>query len=210
MTMQALSEATFEHVLERAMRVAGQVFRSPLGAHTCEDVVGDFILKQIRKGRNLEEITEMLSGPKLHRYLTNVKNDIVRWEQAVKRGSNTPAVCFEEVEPIIHSLFARRGLSPLMESQEADHVYGLNTGDPELDLIRKERDAEMDNFLHQLSGKVALSDIQKAILDLDRKGLTNEEIARELRTDVKTVYSRRSEAHRKLAAAARRMIKPGK
>jgi len=211
MTMEVPVEITFETILEQALNTAGRVFRNPLGAHTHEDVVGDFILNQVRRGRSLEEISAMLSGPRLYKYLTNVKNDIVRWERAVKRGSDAPSVSFEEAEPILYELLARRGSSQSMESpEETNPVFGTAIGDPELDLIRKEKDAQMKSFLHKLLDTVPLSDIQKAILDFDRKGLTSGEIARELRTDVKIVYSRRSEALRKLAAAAKRMIKPGK
>jgi DNA-binding CsgD family transcriptional regulator len=211
MTTDVLSEITFEQIVGRAVHAAARVFRTPLGAHTSEDVVGDFILKQVRGGRSLEEIAAMLSGPKLYTYLTNVKNDIVRWERAVKRGSDTPPVSFEEAEPILFEILSRRGLSRLTESpEEAEPVFGITGSDPEMDLIRKERDAEMKSFLHHLFDKVPLSDIQKAILDFDQKGLTNEAIARELGTDVKTLYARRSEAHRKLATAAKRLIKPEK
>lgn len=211
MTTSVPSEVTFEQRVERANLVASRLLRSPFGAHTCEDVVSAFIEKQIRRGKSLQEIEAMLSSPKIHKYLTNSKNDIVRWEKAVKRGSDNPPVSFEEAEPILWGLLAKRGAGRSPESfDETDIPYGITTGDPESEVIRRERDAEMKSILTHLLEKVRLSDVQLEILKLDQKGFTNEEIARELGIDVAIVYTRRSEAHRKLAAAAKRLMRNAK
>ena len=208
MSTSVPSEVTFQESMERANLVASRLLRSPLGAHTSEDVVSAFIEKQLKSGKSLQDIEAMISSPKIYTYLANVKNDFVRWEQAVKRGSDSSVVSFEEAEPIIWDLLAKRGLSRMPESpDDTEPACGITTGDPELELIRKERDAEMKSFLQLLLDRVSLSGIQKAIVDLDQRGLTNEEIAHEVGTDVDTVYSRRSEAHRKLASAAKRLIK---
>lgn len=209
MSTSVPSAATFEEGVKRANRVAGFVLRVPLGMHTSEDVVSAFIEKQIKAGRTLGEIEAMLSGPKIHKYLTNMKNDIVRLEQAFKRGSDAPRVSFDEAEPILWEIL--EGSGTVRPPDVTDEIeFGAETDNPEAVLVRKEKDTEMRNFLARLLEKVNLSALQARIIELDQKGFTNEEIAREVGVDVKTVYSRRSEAHRKLASAAKRMIQHGK
>jgi len=61
----------------------------------------------------------------------------------------------------------------------------------------------MKDLLTRLIEKVELSETQIEILKLDRRGYSSKRIARELGIDVDAVYARRSEALRKLAAAAR-------
>jgi DNA-directed RNA polymerase specialized sigma24 family protein len=182
------SALTFEQSLEHANRLASHLLRSPLGAHTSEDVVSRFIEKQLRAGKSEAEIKEMLDKPGLYRRLDHIKNDIFRWETAKKRGSREPRVSFEAAEPI---------LSETMD-------------DPESEMIRKEDFAHMNDILNRLIAKADLSETQQKILYLDREGFTSEEIARALGVEVEVVYSRRSEAVRKLALAAARYMSKDK
>jgi DNA-directed RNA polymerase specialized sigma24 family protein len=181
MTTNDLSELTFQEIVDRANRVAGSVLRSHLGANTSEDVVSMLIEKGLRAGKNEREIQEMLQQPGLHRRLTNAKNDIFRWETAKKRGSREPRVSFDEAEPILRET---------MESPESEY-------------IRKEGFARMNELLKRLIEKAALSETQSRILSLDLEGFTSEEIAHTLHIEVDAVYARRSEAMRKLVAAAK-------
>jgi DNA-directed RNA polymerase specialized sigma24 family protein len=188
MTTAVSPELNFYQSLERANRLASYVLRSPLGAHTSEDVVSRLIEKALRAGKSEAEIKAILDKPGLYRRLDQAKNDIFRWETAKKRGSREPRVSFEEAEPI------------LSETVE----------DPESEMIRKEEVAHMNDVLNRLIAKADLSETQLMILHLDREGFTNEEIARALGIEVEIVYSRRSEAVRKLALAAARYISKDK
>jgi DNA-directed RNA polymerase specialized sigma24 family protein len=178
-------EITFQQSVERAYHTAGYLLRTHLGAHTSEDVVSILIEKEIRMGKSLAEIQEILSGPGIYSRLKNVKNDIFRWETAVKRGRGQPSVSFEDAEPFV----------------------GSSTDGPETKLIQKEDLARMNDLLSRLFEKVELSETQTKILQLDLQGWSSQRIARDLGIDVDTVYARRSEALRKLASAARRLYK---
>lgn len=188
MTTTDQIELTFQQSMERAYRTAGYLLRTHLGAHTSEDVVSVLIEKELRMGKSLSEIQEILSGPGMYSRLKNVKNDIFRWETAVKRGRGQPSVSFEDAEPFVGSV----------------------TDGPETELIQKEDIARMNDLLSRLFEKVELSDTQTKILQLDRQGWSSRRIARELGIDVDTVYARRSEAIRKLASAARHLYKNNK
>ena len=177
-------EITFLQSMERANHAAARLLRSPLGAHTSEDVVSLLIEKELKAGKSLSEIQQMLDSPGMYRCLANVKNDIFRWETAAKRGRGQPPVSFEYAEPFLRT----------------------TTDDPESELIRKENVAHMKDLMTRLFEKVDLSETQLKILNLDRRGWSNKRIARELHMDVKAVYARRSEALRKLAAAARHLF----
>lgn len=176
-------EMTFQQSLARAYQVAASLLRSHLGAHTSEDVVSLLIEKELKMGKSLSEIQEMLSGPGMYRRLANVKNDIFRWETAVKRGNGQPAVSYEDAEPFL----------------------GTTTDDPESALIRKEDFMHKQDVLTRLIEKVELSETQIEILNLDRRGYSSKRIAQELRIDVDAVYARRSEALRKLVSAAKQL-----
>ena len=126
MTIVDPFEITFRQSVERANKVAGRLLRSPLGAHTSEDVVGDFIETQLRRAKSLPEIQEMLSGSGIYSYLTNVKNDIYRWETAAKRGSGESVVFLDDAEPF---------LGTTGNEDEVDPIFGTST--PESVLIRK-------------------------------------------------------------------------
>lgn len=170
--------------IEHANQVAGQVLRSHLGAYTPEDVVGIFIQKQVSRGKDQAAIREMLSSPRLYQYLQNVKTDCYRRENAAKRTSGR-AASFEEVESI---------------------CGGPAQDNPEAALIRKESETEAKNVLEKLFEGLRLSETQLEILELDRRGFTTPEIAARLRTSVDVIYSRRSEAMRRLARKARRLL----
>jgi DNA-binding CsgD family transcriptional regulator len=188
MTTTDPSEIDFLQSLERANRMAGPLLRAPLGAHTSEDIVSALIEKELKMGKSLTEIQDMLNGPRMRRRLVNVKNDIFRWETALKRGDGQASVSFEDAEPFL----------------------GTDTDDPESELIRKEDSAHMTDILNRLLEKVELSETQIEILKLDRKGYSSKQIARELGMEVDAVYARRSEALRKLAAAARQLSRTRK
>ena len=200
-------ESKFLQSVERARRVAAGLLRSPLGAHTCDDVVSTFIEKELKAGKSEDEIVELLNSPSLYRLLENVKNDIFRWETAGKRGGGQPSVSLEDME-----LFLSR---PTDDPETIRGYAGLGglvflstpMDDPELALIRKEGSAHMNDVLSRLIGKASLSETQLAILNLDRQGYSSEEVARALGMDIDVVYARRSEAMRKLIAAARHMTR---
>lgn len=185
MTTNEVFAVCFQDSIDRANRVASRVLRSHLGAHTHEDVVSALIEKEVRAGKSESEIQALLNKPGLYRRLSNIKNDIFRWETAKKRGSREPLVSFEEAEPF---------LGETMET-------------PEFELIWKEECAHMNDLLNRLIKKAELSDTQLKIFQLDREGYTSEEIAAQLQVDVNTVYARRSEAVRKLAQVARHISK---
>ncbi len=198
MTIADPFEITFQQSLEHAMQVASRLLRTPLGAHTSEDVVSAFIEKELRKGKSLSEIKETLNDSGIYRRLTNIKNDIFSWETAAKRGKGLPCESFEEEVPHFKTI---------MDEPESDLFLGTITGNPEMELIRKEEFSMMKNILTRLLEMVELSETQKQILNLDQRGFSNKLIARELGIDVEAVYARRSEALRKLAAAARHISK---
>jgi DNA-binding CsgD family transcriptional regulator len=179
-------EIKFLQSMERARRVAARLLRYPLGAHTCEDVVSIFIEKELKAGKSEEEILVLLNSRGLCRLLANVKNDIFRWETAIKRGRGQPSVSLEGVELFLST----------------------PTDDPESAMIWKEGCAHMNDVLTRLIEKAGLSETQLEILNLDRQGYSSEEVARALGMDVEVVYARRSEAMRKLIAAARHMTGP--
>ena len=185
MTTTEVFAVSFQDSLDRANRVASSVLRSHLGAHTHEDVVSALIEKEVKAGKNESEIQDVLSKPGLYSRLSNIKNDIFRWETAKKRGSREPLVSFEDAEPILRETMAN----------------------PEFEVIWKEECAFMNDLLTRLIKKAELSETQLKILQLDREGYTSEEIAAELQVDVNTVYTRRSETVRKLAQAARHIAK---
>ena len=185
MTTTDLSEVTFQQSYEHAKKIASHLLRSSLGVHTSEDVLCNFIEKELRRGQSLTEIMKTLNSPGIYRRLANTKNDIFDWETAIKRGSGQTPVSYEDAQPIL----------------------GTITGNPELELIRKEEFSMKKNILAMLIGKVKLSDTQEAILKLDQKGYSNKRIARELGIKVEAVYARRSEALCKLAKAARHLSK---
>lgn len=180
MTTPQSFETTFEKSLSRAYRLASQRLRSPLGGHTSEDVVSVLIEKALRQGKRESEIQELLSGPHLYRLLDNAKNDIYRSETAVKRGRGESVMPYEDAEPFLVTLW----------------------DDPELELVRKEDAAHMNDVLARLFEEAELSETQLEILRLDLRGWSNKQIAHHLGMPVNAVYSRRSEALRKLAAAA--------
>jgi len=188
MTTANPSDMTFEKSLARAYHLAGGLLRSALGAHTSEDVVSTLIEKELKLGNSLEEIREMLSGPGVYRRLSNTKNDIYRWESAAKRGSGEPPVSFEDAEAFLPT----------------------TADDPETELIEKEDFAHMKDILARLFEKVELSKTQMEILKLDQRGYSSKRIARKLGIDVAAVYARRSEALRRLAAAASQLSNPKK
>ena len=188
MTLADPLETPFEQTLERANQMAGRLLRLNLGAHTSEDVVSTFIEKELRRGKSLPEIQEVLSSPGAYRRLENVKNDIFRWETAVKRGSGKTTQSLEDAEPYV---------KPTAES-------------PETELIRNEEVAHMKDVLTRLLEKVQLSETQREILNLDQKGWSSKRIARELGIDINSVYARRAEALSKLAAAAKHFTKKDK
>jgi DNA-binding CsgD family transcriptional regulator len=196
MTTADLFEVTFQQSLEHAKQVAGYLLRSSLGAHTSEDVVSTFIEKELRKGKSLSEIQETLSSSGIYRRLRNTKNDIFSWETAAKRGKGLPCESFEEEIPHFKTT---------MDEPVSDLFLGTFSGNPELELIRKEELSTMKNILTRLLEMVELSETQMKILGLDQRGYSNKQIARELGIDIEVVYARRSEALRKLAAAARRI-----
>jgi len=181
-------ETPFEQSLQRANRMASQILRSPLGAHTYEDVVSGLIEKAVRAGKGQAEIQEMLSSSKLYRYLNHMKNDIYRWETAHKRGSDQPPLSYEEAEPWL----------------------GSTIDDPVEALERKEELAHMKDLLARMFELADLSETQIKILHLDQRGWSSPQIARKLELDLDAIYSRRSEALRKLAAASRRIAKTEK
>lgn len=183
MTTAEPFELTFHESVERAIRVAARLLRAPLGAHTHEDLVSVLIEKEHRRGKSPAEIQEVLSGPGLYRLLANVKNDVYRWETAAKRGGREPSTSFDSTELFL----------------------GTNRDEgPEEELIQKEHEARMKDKLAWLIEQAELSETQKEILERDQKGYSNKRIARELGIDVGSVYARRSEALRKLAAVATR------
>jgi len=174
-------EIKFLKSMERARRVAARLLRSDLGAHTHEDVLSILIEKELKAGRCESEILEMLDSPGLYWRLANVKNDIFRWETAVKRG---------------------RGELPV-PLEDAELFLATTTDDPESEMIRKEGCVYRNDVLNRLLEKARLSETQLEILKLDWGGYTSQEIAGELGIHVNVVYARRSEAMRKLVAAAR-------
>ena len=180
MTTAEPFEITFMHSVERATRLAAKLLRSDLGASTHEDVVSLLIEKACKAGKSEAEILEALSGPGLYRRLANAKNDLFRQETARKRGGREPIVALENAEPFV------------MRS----------TDNLETELVRKEDFAHMKDVLTRLIQKVELSETQMEILELDRIGYSSKRIARELEMDIQAVYARRSEALRKLVAAA--------
>lgn len=176
-----LYEITFYESVERAKQVAARLLRAPLGAHTHEDLVGILIEKEYKQGKTPAEIQAVLCNPGLYRLLANVKNDIYRWETAVKRGGREPFTSFDSTELFLGT-----------EPEE----------DPEEELIQKEQDARMKDKLTWLIEQAKLSETQLEILNRDMKGYSNKRIARELGINVGSVYARRSEALRKLAEVA--------
>ena len=176
-------EVTFQETLARAYRVAGSLLRSHLGAHTSEDVVSLVIEKELKKGKDLSEIQDVLSSRGMYRRLENVKNDIYRWETAAKRGRGEPTVSYEDGEQFLKT----------------------TTDDPESELIRKEDFMHRKDLLRRLIEKAGLSETQIEILGLDQRGYSNQQIANELGIAVDAVYARRSEALRKLASAAKQI-----
>ena len=63
--------------------------------------------------------------------------------------------------------------------------------------------AKSQSLLAKLIKEANLSETQMQILEYDRQGYSNQEIATRLNTDIETIYSRRSEVLRKLAKSAR-------
>ena len=63
--------------------------------------------------------------------------------------------------------------------------------------------AKSQSLLAKLIKEANLSETQMQILEYDRQGYSNQEIAMRLNTDIETIYSRRSEVLRKLAKSAR-------
>lgn len=179
------SNDSFFSSLERANNTARQILRVDFGGFTSEDVVGAFIEKQVKRGEGQREIENMMSGPKIRSYLKNMKTDLWRCEVALKRGNGASNVPLEEVEPF----------------------HGSDTHNPENLLIQKENETETRDFLTALMRAAGLSETQRQILALDQQGHTTEAIARMLKTDVDTIYSRRSEAMRKLKKQAKRIPK---
>ena len=183
MTLADPIETTFQQVLSRAYQVADSLLRSQLGAHASEDVVSALVEKALKKGKSLSEIQEMLSGPGMYRRLKNAKNDIYRWETAVKRGGEEPRMSYDNTEQFI----------------------GTTTDDPESELIQKEDLMHRKDLLIRLIEKAELSETQIEILRLDQSGYSSKRIARELGIAVDAVYARRSEALRKLTSAAKQI-----
>jgi DNA-binding CsgD family transcriptional regulator len=179
------SNDSFSSSLQHANNIASQILRVDLAGFTSEDVVGAFIEKQVKRGEGPREIEDMMSGPKLRSYLKNMKNDLWRSEVALKRGSGAPNTSLEEVEPF----------------------YGSDSHNPENLLIQKETATEARDLLLVLMREAGLSETQRQILTLDQQGHSTETIAEMLKTDADTIYSRRSDAMRKLKKQAKRISK---
>jgi DNA-binding CsgD family transcriptional regulator len=179
------SKDTFSDCVQHANNVASRILRVDFGGFTSEDVVGAFIEKQVRRGEGQTRIEEMMKGPKLSRYLKNTKNDLWRNEVALKRGNGVPHTSLEEIE----------------------HYYGSNRDNPETLLIEKEDAIEKKDLLAAFIRDAGLSRTEIQILGFDAQGHSSETIAGLLKTDVDTVYSRRSEALRKLKKQVKRTAK---
>ncbi|HNO92540.1 MAG TPA: sigma-70 family RNA polymerase sigma factor [Anaerolineales bacterium] len=160
--------------INAANKIASQLLPSHLGGATNEDLVGEYLLKEIEQGRSLSEILKTLNTPKLLRWcLRNTKTDRFRKESAMKRGGKNPKIPFEEVESIHKSSFEQ----------------------PEAALIKKEE----SSFLEETIQKSGLSETQIKILGFFRKGYKTNEIASELNMSVEAVSARKSEAVHKLS-----------
>jgi len=179
------SKDTFSDCVQHANNVASRVLRVDLGGFTSEDVVGAFIEKLVKRGEGQTEIESIMNDPKLSSYLKNTKTDLWRKEVAAKRGNGVPNTSLDEIE----------------------HFCGSNSHNPESLLIQKESAIEARDLLMTLFEDSGLSETQIQILELDRQGYSNEEIAQLLKTDVDTIYSRRSEAMRKLIKRVKRTSK---
>ena len=176
------SKDTFADCVQHANNVANRILRVDFGGFTSEDVVGEFIEKQVRRGEKQANIEEMMQGSKLPRYLKNTKNDLWRKEVALKRGNGVPQTSLEEIE----------------------HYYPSNSDNPEHLLIEKEDAIEKKDLLAAFLRDAGLSKTETQILEFDAQGHSSETIAGLLKTEVDTVYSRRSEALRKLKKQAKR------
>ena len=189
MDTRLLTEETIWKDIEHANEMASNILRLPLGGCTNEDVVAEFLLDKLRQGMTLEQIVQILRGPKgkRYRYLTNKKNDRVRHEKRKKRGSGVPVTSLDEIETFW---------------QFPDDNLGIN---PEEFVSEKEFTMQMKSVLEKLLEDVSLSDTQRKIISLTRQGFTNNEIAKELGISTDCVYSRRAEAVKKLAYRAKHM-----
>lgn len=189
MDMQfSTDEAIWENI-QRANGMAAHILRYHTGEFTNEDVVAHFLSGKVRQGRSREEIAEILSGPKpkLNRYLTNSKNDIIRGEKAKKRGNGIPITSLDEIE----SFWPPLGNDVVVN--------------PEDHLQEKEAAMHTKSVLDKLLEGSQLSDTQHNIINLTRQGCPVEEIAKVLGISIDSVYARRTEAMKKLAQKARQM-----
>lgn len=84
-------------------------------------------------------------------------------------------------------------------------IYEVDNQNPENLIIEEETITELTDRLARLISEAGLSEAQVKMLELDRQGYSNEVIAKMLKTDVSTIYSRRSDALRKLYRHAKQL-----
>lgn len=166
--------------LRKMYSCAAWVMPEPLGPFDYKDLVGE-CLESLSKSNTEDEISKRMSSPRYReRALINTRTSIYRWYTAAMRGGREPPIALEKVEGIMGS--------------------GSNRA-TEKSLAEKERKQLGKTLLDELMDSANLSPTERDVIELDRKGHVAEEIARELQTTKNTVYSRRSEARRKLAEA---------
>lgn len=167
--------------LDKANSLARGILREPLGGFEYKDIVQRLLLRKIEKEVAIEKISELFQHTGwLRRALSNIKNDMIREEKAKKRGGKKSPIPLERVDAI--TIFATRK-------------------DPESLYINEEKKQQNQSLLKEIIDAAKLSENERKILDLTLEEYTSEEIAGIMGISVGAMYTRRSEAKRKMRKA---------
>jgi RNA polymerase sigma factor (sigma-70 family) len=167
--------------LKKANSIAKSILHEPQGSFEYKDIVQVLLLSKLEKEMAIESIADLFQHTGwLKRALSNIKNDMIRKEKAIKRGGKNTPVPLDKIDCL--AMFATQD-------------------DPETSYIGEEKKRQNQSLLKAIIDKAGLSKSEKRILDLSREEYSSKEIATKLEISVDSVYTRRSEAKRKMRKA---------